>query len=237
MDRDWLTSKSPSIVLLTKQQIGWEIALAYSLIQDPIAKDMSPVIDLTVLQQNYVSLHLYLGDVAFRSLSKAFFAGKTPSQKTVRWYCNMLPEFLATYKPFARCPEIQELAALELALNRAFDAPDILSLTSNTFLDSTTALPLKLHPSVQSLRFLQNTTSIWSALKCGEQPPKPHKLDQTQSVIAWRQDQSARFRILGEDEALALAAPTTSPNNPYFRGWLEAELLLPPARGDDILEK
>ncbi len=192
---------------------------------------------MTVLRQNYVSLNLYLGDLAFKGLIDAFFVSKSPKQKTVRWYCNMLPTFLTTYKPFARSPEIQELAALELALNQAFDAPDIASLTSNIVLDITTALTLKLHPSVQRLRFLQNTTSIWSALKCNEQPPKPHRLDHAQSVIAWRQGLSARFRILGDDEALALAAPSTSPNNPYFRAWLDAELLLPPVRGDVILEK
>jgi hypothetical protein len=192
---------------------------------------------VNVLQQNYALLQIYLGEIAFLNLSKAFLAKSFAAQKTIRWYCNALPDFLATYKPFSRNPEIQELATLELALTRAHDSTDVLSLTAKDIVDSKTALALKLHPSVQQLRFFHNSTSIWSALKSDQQPPKPHLLEPAQSVLVWRQGLTARFRIVGDDEALALRAKTTSPNSPYFRGWLEAELLLPPDRTTDILEK
>jgi hypothetical protein len=188
---------------------------------------------LAVLQQSFALLRNYLGDVPFMRLGKAFFAQPARSQKTLRMYCNTLPNFLISYRPFSHNPELQELATLELALNQAFEAADVKSRTSTDSASLNSVFPIKLHPSVRCLTFHQNTTSIWSALKCEQKPPKPHVLDQKQNIIVWRQGVSSRFRIMGEDEALALKQKTISTSNLYFRGWIEAELLLPA----DIFEK
>jgi Putative DNA-binding domain len=199
-------------------------------------------------------LHSYLGDVSFAKMARDYIAAHPSKKASARWFCEHLPEFLKTYKPFAHHPEIQELAQLEAALNFAFDAPEADSLTlagmaamePRTF----TTMALSMHPSAVRLTFLQNTTSIWSALKCEEQPPKPHRLNAPQQLAVWRQGTTSRFRMLGDEEAMAFDSTYTGANfnvicemialmegadtaamraASYLRGWVEAELVLVPA--------
>jgi Putative DNA-binding domain len=204
----------------------------------------------------------YLGDIAFASMVRDYVIA-FPSQFTnQRWYCKELPKFLKSYPPFFRHREILELAILSTALNDAAEAPANHSLTITDFakLDFEKPLPFKftLHPSALRLAFTQNTTSIWSALICDEQPPKPHSLDFPQQILVWRQGNTARFRILGEEEVSVLAGlqqgksyktvskiaakmegATTAPARVqnYFRGWVEAELVVWPSPNDLALEK
>src|SRR5215471_1006762 len=48
-----------------------------------------------------------------------------PSQHpNLRWFSQGLPEFLRANAPYSRYPVLGDLAALEKALNDAFDGPD-----------------------------------------------------------------------------------------------------------------
>ncbi len=189
------------------------------------------------LAQNYANLKRYVGDVSFLSLARAFATAQPTELSISRLKFKMLPQFLLTYKPFLRAPEIQELAALELALHSAFEAPDLNTVTLRDLEKLEPTSPLSLHPSTQFLDFFQNTTSLWSAIICGQQPPKPHKLDHAQQLIVWRQGTGARFRILGDEEALALKTGATNLAKIYLRSWVEAELLLRVDRTEVSAEK
>lgn len=179
------------------------------------------------LEQRYSLLKHYIGDIAFGSMSRAFLNEQPREEFATRKLCDSLPDFLATYAFFQRKPEINELARLELALHQACVAADVTALTFPELENYTLPDEIKLHPSAQHLVFFQNTTSIWSALKCGELPPKPHVLGGAQNILVWWQGVSARFRILGEEETLALAEIKNTQPNPFLRVWAEAELLLP----------
>jgi Putative DNA-binding domain len=188
------------------------------------------------LENEYPILRAYLGEVAFTNLTLAMIVNQPTETPNARVISQQLPVFLTTEKTFKHRLEINELAALELALNTAFSAPE--------------ADPIKneivIHPSVQRLSLTQNTLSIWSALKCECLPPKPHLLDAPQTVIVWRQGQSARSRILGNEEASAFDQATKHlsfqnmcantlwedgalepPQRcaSYLEGWKEAEIL------------
>jgi hypothetical protein len=205
------------------------------------------------LANDHEVLHQYLGDVTFASMARDYIAAHPSENPNARWYCKHLPAFLQRYEAFEHHQEIQELASLEAALNYAFDAPEAAHLTiadlGSLDAQAFTTMPLSIHPSAVRLTFLQNTTSIWSALKCEEQPPKPHSLDMPQQVAIWRQGTASRFRILGDEEAMAFDSAIDGANfnvicemmalmeghetaamraASYLRGWVEAELILVP---------
>ena len=184
-----------------------------------------------VLASHFPVLARYLGESRIRALALDIYGAKVVSHP---FNGARLKKFLAELsgaERFKLHPEIAELALLELSFRNALEANNgALPLKLDTH--GLERRKLRLHPSVQCLVFTQNTTSIWSALKCEETPPRPFKLDAPQHVLVWRQNGLARFRILGVDEAKALARfNTRSPNtSSYFRGWLDAGLVVESAK-------
>jgi hypothetical protein len=210
----------------------------------------TPLIDF--LRHDYAQLRIYLGDVEFGRLARARIAAHFSHQPNARWYSNGLPAFMAQSAPWSSRPELAELARLEYAFHKAFDAADVMAFTlaelDATCAENFSALAFKQHPSVSVLEFTSNACSIWSALKCDEAPPRAQRLSESQTVVVWRQGGDSRFRILGSEEATALAAlheglsfarlceviDNMAPEESalraarYLRGWTEAEIMLPP---------
>ena len=202
------------------------------------------------LSRDYPFLHRYLGDIEFGKLVQTCCMALA-SRPNIRWHSNNLPDLIATGGVWKSRPELSEIAQLERALRQAFDAPDLPTLTSNDPLalepEAYPQLGFKLHPSVATLIFRTNASSIWSALKCQEEPPEPFHLSEPQAILVWRQGSNARFRALGNEEAVAmqglaqglsfvrlckLIAPVAPDEavacaKAYLRGWIEAEALLP----------
>ena len=167
---------------------------------------------------------------------------------------NALPQYLKHQPSFQHSPEIYELACLEIAANQAFLSPELPILSAQQFdaigVQNFPKLKIQFVGSAQLLTFEQNTTSIWAAMKCEERPPKPHRLDEPQKVLVWKQRGAPRFRLLGTEEAMlfeqfrqklnvkSAAEFLTSPEDNehsiaralnYVRGWVDAELVARPA--------
>lgn len=174
-------------------------------------------------------LRAYLGDVQFNNTMRAYFSHGSSGTTNRPWHIFHLPKFLQTHLAFKYRPEISELACLELAFQKAFVAPAGVEKSDRPML----------HPSVSKLVFGQNTTSIWSALQCNAVPPRPHRLEQPQAVLVWRQSGAGRFRLLGHDEELQLnlLAQEASNSEHYLAGWLQSELVLPAAEREEISVK
>jgi hypothetical protein len=193
-------------------------------------------------------LHRYLGDVSFGRLSRDL-AMANPSTVKISMVIA-LPEYLKRQHSFQHSPEIYELACLETALNRAFLSPESPVLNPQHFEDmkvqNSPKLKIQFVPSAQLLTFEQNTTSIWAAMKCEERPPRPHRLDEPQKVLVWKQRGAPRFRLLGAEEAMLFEHFRQKPTAKstaivlanaedyersiiltlnYVRGWVEAELV------------
>ncbi len=167
---------------------------------------------------------------------------------------NALPQYLKHQPSFQHSPEIYELACLEIAANQAFLSPELPILSAQQFeaigVQNFPKLKIQFVQSAQLLTFEQNTTSIWAAMKCEERPPKPHRLDEPQKVLVWKQRGAPRFRLLGAEEAMlfeqfrqklnvkSAAKFLTNPEDNehsiaralnYVRGWVDAELVAQPA--------
>jgi hypothetical protein len=198
--------------------------------------------------------YAYLGDIAFNKLTRDYISSYPQIPIDPAAVKKNLLQYLGAQSVVQRSPEILELAKLELALNFALNAPDEKLMDVLTF----EKLPLQMREqtvfnfvaSSQILLFKQNTTSIWSALKCEERPPKPHLLDEPQNLLVWRQGDAPRFRLLGHDEAFLFRliaqgldlhsafsqikkrSVTLEETLNYLRGWIVAELVL--LRSDDL---
>ena len=159
-----------------------------------LASSRRPNLSPSFIAEQWPILCTYLGDVAFARLVSSHTIANNAHSKSQAWLSNNLLQFLRSYGPVAHRPEIFELANFEAAFRNAFESTDQSNARKSD---------LQFHPSAQLLQFHHNTTSIWAALTCGEQAPRPHGLDQPQNVLVWRQGLNCRFRLLGPDEAAA----------------------------------
>lgn len=213
-----------------------------------LCNNLHDMVAAGLLAGEHRKLRCYMGETAFAAMARAYVACQPSTRPNARWYARHLPEFLARSLPYARMPELAELAGLDGALNDAFDAPqapvatcaDLAALGSAAL----SAAALDIHPSVRRLRVTTNVTGLWSCLKCDEMPPKPYRLEAPQEILLWRQGESSRFRLLGDEEAMAFdtaaeGAPLSivcetiaAMDGPgtaalraagYLRGWVEAQ--------------
>lgn len=202
------------------------------------------------LANDYGQLQRYLGDTRFSAMAKAYATRHPPDNPNARWFSRHLPVFLKDTAPYRRHPEVAELARLEQALNDAFDGPDsnIVTMADLAAIDPTrfSEVRFELAPTAQKFSVTTNVSSLWSCLKCDEKPPCAIDLDSPSQILVWRQASGSRFRLLGEEEAMAIdgvaqglsfgticemiavyedadgAALRTAG---YLRGWLEAEII------------
>ncbi len=156
-------------------------------------------------QNDHELLRVYLGDEAFEELVRACAAAHPSHTRNARYFCARLPEFLAAAPPYDAHPQLAELAALEKALNDAFDAADapVLGVADVAALPAAEwpALTFSPHPSAVRLDFSTNAADIWRALKDEAEPPEPCGPDEPQRLLVWRQE-NAKFRALGAEEAM-----------------------------------
>ena len=202
------------------------------------------------LANDYDQLKCYLGETRFNDMARAYAIRHPSDNPNARWFSKHLPDFLKDASPFRRHPELAEIARLEQALNDVFDAPD----TPILVMQDLAAIPpedigtvsFELVPAVQKIIVTTNVSSLWSSLKCGETPPSAIDLDTPVQILVWRQQSGSRFRLLGDEEAMALdcvaqglsfaavcemIAMHDAPDDAamraagYLRGWLEAEII------------
>lgn len=159
-----------------------------------------------ILGNDYSQVHAYLGDDGFAKLARAYIAAHPSDRRNARWFGRHLPQFAKETAPFASHSEIAEIAALEKALDDAFDGPDATPLAIGNLAaippEDWPRLTFQPHPTAIRLTFTTNAAEIWSALKDGISPPAPARQPEPQALIVWRQDDMARFRPLAAEEAM-----------------------------------
>lgn len=201
------------------------------------------------IQNDHPLLRAYVGDAYFDELARAYAVANPSHTRNARYFCERLPTFLASAAPYDGNPQLAELAALEKALNDAFDAADApaLSVADLAALppDDWPDLVFTAHPSAIRLDLRTNAADIWLALNNDNEPPQPERLAEPRRVLVWRQD-AARFRSLGAEEAMMwdeavrgasfgvlceMAATFDDPDGAaaraagYLQGWISSGLL------------
>lgn len=129
-----------------------------------------------VIETDHEQLCFYLGDELFERLAQAFIASCPSHNRSLRGFCDPLPEFLAQDEFFSQYPILADIATFERRLLTAFDAPE----ADRADFGSLVALSpelwpgvcLRLHPSVQLFRCTSNAVETWQALKHGRAVPE-----------------------------------------------------------------
>src|SRR4029078_13304918 len=76
------------------------------------------------MRNDHEPLHLYLGDEMFDEMGHAYVKARPSEHPNLRWFSEGLPGFLKNAEPYCNHPVLSDLAALETALNDAFDAAE-----------------------------------------------------------------------------------------------------------------
>ncbi|MBR0697098.1 DNA-binding domain-containing protein [Bradyrhizobium lablabi] len=158
------------------------------------------------MRNDHELLHLYLGDKTFDEMGHAYVKARPSEHPNLRWFSQALPDFLKAAEPYSRHPVLADLAALEKALNDAFDARDgdVLALAAMARFapEAWTDLAFEPHPSARRIDLSTNAAAIWMALKNDETPPEAMTLAEPCRLLTWRQDTTPMFRELPTEEAM-----------------------------------
>lgn len=202
------------------------------------------------LRTDHELLHIYMGDEMFDALGQSYVAATPSHHPNVRWFSQGLPDFLRTAAPYADYPVLADLAALERALNDAFDAVDAPVLMVGNLAgiapEAWNGLRFVAQPAARRLDLGTNAAAIWLALKQDKAPPQAVAGDTPSRILVWRQDDTPMFRELGAEEAMmwdeaaagvpfgvlcamlaAFADPDTAAARGagYLHGWVTSQLL------------
>jgi hypothetical protein len=158
------------------------------------------------MRNDHKLLHSYLGDEMFDAMGHAYVAANPSHHPNLRWFSQDVPDFLGSTQPYSDHPVLSDLAALEKALNDAFDAEDAppiaLADMAGFAPEVWNDLRFHAHPSASRLDFSTNASAIWLALKADETPPDAEVLEQPCRLLIWRKDVTPMFRELAVEEAM-----------------------------------
>ena len=161
---------------------------------------------IEALRNDHELLHAYLGDEMFDEMGRAYVKARPSENPNMRWFSQGLPDFLRTSAPYSDYPVLADLAALEKALNDAFDGRDAAVLTLADVAafapEIWKDLTFTAHPTAAHLDLASNAPAIWRALKADEMPPDAAMLDEPTRILVWRQDNTPLFRELPPEEAM-----------------------------------
>jgi hypothetical protein len=203
------------------------------------------------LASNYPALAKLLGVADFATLAGAYIVSHVPHKPSIRYYGDVLGEFLSTNAAYREVPLLAELAAWEWAMTEVFDAADAATVTAETLArlspEEWAQLRFTIHPSVRQIDLRWNIPPLWTALTSDQPRPAPELNAVSQAWLQWRESLQVRFRSLDVAEAAALRwiagqqsfgdmcerlcdiideaeAPTRAAT--YLRGWVCAGLIV-----------
>jgi hypothetical protein len=137
------------------------------------------------LQASYPHVRSWLGEEAFLAAAVTHIDRHPPHAWTLDAYGDNFDATLVSLYPDN--PDVHELARIELALARAFVAPDGDALSADALaqIDWDTA-SLHLAASLELLPATTNAAETWSALQRGEALPESAMLDEPAGVVVCR---------------------------------------------------
>lgn len=161
-----------------------------------------------ILQDEYPILLRYLGQDAFWRLAHRYMAAMPSNHPNARMFPVRLPEYMQTDVAYGDGHPATEIAFVENAISRAFDARDRKCQT----IDALSMLPaerigellIDLMPSVSLILCRTNADSIYFSLSNGREPPEATKRDEPCHTLVWRRDNIAKYRTANPEEAMLI---------------------------------
>ena len=185
-----------------------------------------------LLREAFDKTWSWLGDEAFGGVVDAYVETRPSASFSLDDYGGGFPPFLEQRLPGE--VEASELAWLERAMRKAFDGADAAPLdpTRLAALDDAAwdRVRFVFHPTLVVRRVQAHLGSLWAGIESGE-PFTPPGLEPGLSVRVWRKGLQPHFRMIAQDEAIALEQ--------LMHGLTFAELCarLPPVAGVDPVER
>ena len=155
------------------------------------------------LRDTYERVWGWLGDEAFERAGALHVEGHAPCSWTLNVYGRDFGGTLAELYPGDA--EVAELAWLDWAMRRAFDAPDHMAVDVSAFagIDWERAV-FDFAPTLTIGILTTNAAAIWSALAEEAHPPRALRLSAPAQVRVWRAEYSPRLKTMEPLEARAL---------------------------------
>ncbi len=158
------------------------------------------------MRNDHKLLHSYLGDEMFDEMGYAYVEANPSQHPNLRWFSQAVPDFLKSTEPYSKYRVLSDLAALEKALNDAFDAEEapVVALADMAGFapEQWNDLKFEPHPSAFRLDHATNAAAIWLALKEEVDPPDAVTLEEPNRLLIWRQDVTPMFREMTAEEAM-----------------------------------
>ncbi len=101
---------------------------------------------IEVLETDFAGLRSLVNEAEFTDLAIGYIEAHPSVHPSVRWFGELLPEFLSTQAPWRDRPVLGEMAQLEWLRGRAFDAADRTPLTS----EELAAVPAEQWPGLRA---------------------------------------------------------------------------------------
>lgn len=156
------------------------------------------------LRDTYERVWTWIGDEAFERAGALHVESHPPSGWTLGAYGHDFGETLAGLYP--RDPEVAELAWLDWAMRRAFDAADHAAPDPAAFADiDWERAGFEFDPALTIGVLTTNAAAIWSALSEDVHPPRAERLTTCAEVRVWRAGYSPQFKTMEPAEARALS--------------------------------
>ena len=156
------------------------------------------------LRDSFERTHDWLGDQAFDAAAALHVKDVPPSSWSLGHYGDGFAARLD--KIYPGDPEVGEIAELDWALRRAFDASDAEPIGPEQLCNvDWNSATIELSPSLKLLKVKTNAAALWAAMSAGETPPPARRLPRPASIRVWRQGLSPHFATINQVEARALA--------------------------------
>jgi len=161
------------------------------------------------IDSDHAILGTYLGDELFDNLVEQYIRLFPSKVKSLRYFCDGIPQLLAEQLPFSKHPILSPLAAFERILLSAFDAKDAQAITVNHLTkipaEQWPDIKLTFHPSVRIFDEKINAVETWQALKNENEPPAPQARELSAYWLIWRnQERLTEFKHITPSELVLL---------------------------------
>lgn len=161
------------------------------------------------LEARFPAVLSLVGEEFFRAMARDFLSAHPPSSPLMMHLGDDLPAFLAGFPAARDLPYLADIARLEVAMSRAYHAPDLPRLGAAAFaaLDppDLAGLRVDLHPALATLRSVHPVWTIY-AIATGRQAAAATVSWEPQAVRIDRPDFDTRVEPIAPSLALFLDA-------------------------------